>query len=196
MRAGFSLVFWGFLMVVIDVRINHLNVFVPDLIGYLLVALGLSFLARHHRSFLVAMILAWILVPLSIVDLREMPVELATRGNVTYTCDQRLPWIATVMVIDILMMWIMCGGIRSLADQAGNGHLSWTARRTRILYAVLNGLGLGSGLLVYLIPPWYLLVTLGIAGLVGGIVVAILMLILLHRARRELARRLEPGDHP
>lgn len=64
--------FWGLLLVLLDVKINQLDI-LPDIIGYLIVVSGLNQLQPHSKYFLKAKILANILVFVSIAAIFQAP---------------------------------------------------------------------------------------------------------------------------
>lgn len=75
MNVGFNLIFWGLLFVVLDIRISSVDLVLPDFVGYILIASGLSRLASHHQWFRTARILAIVLVFVSLTTLVEIAVD-------------------------------------------------------------------------------------------------------------------------
>ena len=75
MNVGFNLIFWGLLFVVLDIRISSVDLVLPDFVGYILIAIGLSRLAPHHQWFRTARILAIVLVFVSLTTLVEIAVD-------------------------------------------------------------------------------------------------------------------------
>ncbi|HZI61313.1 MAG TPA: hypothetical protein VFD62_11395 [Pyrinomonadaceae bacterium] len=75
MNVGFNLIFWGLLFVVLDIRISSVDLVLPDFVGYILIASGLSRLASHHQWFRTARIFAIILIFVSLTTLVEIAVD-------------------------------------------------------------------------------------------------------------------------
>jgi hypothetical protein len=75
MRAGFIRIFWGLLFVVLDVRINSLDLFLPDFVGYILIVTGLTMLAPYDEWFRRLKPIAMIMIVVSLSDLVEIEVE-------------------------------------------------------------------------------------------------------------------------
>lgn len=75
MNVGFNLIFWGLLFVVLDIRISSVDLFLPDFIGYILIAVGLTRLAPQHQWFRTARIFAIILIFVSLTTLVEIAVD-------------------------------------------------------------------------------------------------------------------------
>jgi hypothetical protein len=125
-RTAFMSIFWGLVMTLADVRINHLDL-VPDSIGYLIVLSGLWRLAPLHGSFGIASGCALTMVVLSLPDLIAAEHPLLT--------------ILTI-VVDLSMFWAMCGGIAALASASGRGGLAEAALTRRNLLALVSAINL------------------------------------------------------
>jgi hypothetical protein len=74
MKAGFNRIFWGLLFVVIDVRIDSIDV-LPDFVGYILIVIGLGLLVPHHKWFRWARVIAMIMICFSLTSLVEVKVD-------------------------------------------------------------------------------------------------------------------------
>lgn len=75
MRVGFNRIFWGLLFVVLDVRIYSIDLFLPDFVGYILIASGLGLLASHNKWFRRARVIAIIMIFFSLTNLVEVKVD-------------------------------------------------------------------------------------------------------------------------
>lgn len=75
MKVGFNRIFWGLLFVVLDIRINSIDLFLPDFVGYILIVSGLGWLAPHDKWFRRARVMAIIMIFLSLTDLVEVNVD-------------------------------------------------------------------------------------------------------------------------
>ena len=75
MKSGFIRIFWGLLFVFLDIRINSIDLFLPDFVGYILIASGLGLLASRDRSFRTARVMAIIMIFFSLTDLVEVKVD-------------------------------------------------------------------------------------------------------------------------
>jgi hypothetical protein len=75
MKVGFKRIFWGLLFVVLDVRINSIDLFLPDFVGYILIVSGLGLLAPHDKWFRRARVMAIIMIFFSLTDLVEVKVD-------------------------------------------------------------------------------------------------------------------------
>jgi hypothetical protein len=75
MKVGFNRIFWGLIFVVLDIRINSIDLFLPDFVGYILIASGLGLLAPYDKWFRRARVIAIIMVFFSLTDLVEVKVD-------------------------------------------------------------------------------------------------------------------------
>lgn len=75
MKVGFNRIFWGLLFVVLDIRIDSIDLFLPDFVGYILIASGLGLLAPHDKWFRRARVMAIIMIFFSLTDLVEVKVD-------------------------------------------------------------------------------------------------------------------------
>jgi len=75
MKVGFNRIFWGLLFVILDIRVNSIDLFLPDFVGYILIASGLSLLAPYDKWFRRARVLAIIMIFFSLTNLVEVKVD-------------------------------------------------------------------------------------------------------------------------
>ena len=75
MKVGFNRIFWGLLFVVLDVRINSIDLFLPDFVGYILIVSGLGLLAPHDKWFRWTRVMAILMIFFSLSDLVEVKVD-------------------------------------------------------------------------------------------------------------------------
>jgi len=71
MKVGFNRIFWGLLFVVLDIRLNSIDLFLPDFVGYILIVSGLGLLAPHDKWFRRARVMAIIMIFFSLTNLVE-----------------------------------------------------------------------------------------------------------------------------
>jgi hypothetical protein len=177
---GFRRIFWGLLFTVFDFHINGFDL-LPDVVGFLLIALGLGLLAPQSLRFHTARIMAWFLFVLwfaSLFSLVEGANEGGPFGGWFYFGVVR-------DVIDVTMVWQLCGGIIELARERGHEDLALRANTRRALYLALT---LAAYFLSFAVlpgnPEFAVVAVIGL--LVFAIVVMILLMALMLRAAREL----------
>ena len=75
MKVAFNRIFWGLLFVVLDIRIDSIDLFLPDFVGYILIVSGLGLLTPHDKWFRRARVMAIIMIFFSLTDLVEVKVD-------------------------------------------------------------------------------------------------------------------------
>jgi hypothetical protein len=143
------MIMWGLILALFDLNLNGVNI-VPDFIGYILIAIGSARLVPLFPEFQAAVIVAWIMAPLSLTEhspIREAPVAF-------------LIMIVTT-VLHTILIWKLCEGVARGARDRGRSDLADFALLTRNLYITfliagvfigLVGHEMGSGVLLLLIP--------------------------------------------
>ena len=170
MRANYSMLFWGLLLVILDFSINGFDL-LPDGIGYLLVAAGCSGLATMSRQFTTAQTLSYVLAVLWLIGI-FVGGQLGTLLALAST------------VLNCLCIWMLLGGIAEVATSRGRTDLAARARQLRMAYVVVMG--------IMTFAAWLLSGAVGGGLIVIGLVVAliivmIMILILIHHAKHALA---------
>jgi hypothetical protein len=75
MRAGFLRIFWGLLLVVLDIRIDSVDLILPDFVGYILIVSGLTPLVQYDKWFRRARVVAFIMIFVSLITFVEVKVD-------------------------------------------------------------------------------------------------------------------------
>jgi hypothetical protein len=171
MFTRFGQIFWGLLLVILDFRINRIDI-LPDLIGYILVAVGCAGLAGVSRHFSTASVLSWVLAAFPLI-------ACALRGS-TATVFGFLS-----LAVDCAMMWFLLGGVMELAAARERMDLSTHAANRRIAYGALMGLAALAGFVAQ--GSRDAAVVMAVVLVICTLLVLFLILDLIHRAKHELA---------
>ena len=75
MRVGFIRIFWGLFFVLLDFRINSVDLFLPDFVGYIFIVSGLTKLAPYDEWFRRLKPIAMIMIVVSLSDLVEIEMD-------------------------------------------------------------------------------------------------------------------------
>jgi hypothetical protein len=164
-------VFWGLLLVIVDININHFDV-LPDFIGYVLVALGLGGLTGLSRQFATARTCAWVLVPVDIVGLLTPGQPALIVGLVN-------------LVLNCVMMWYLLGGIMDYAAAQNRPDLAERASTRRVAYVAVMCVAAALGFIARGAPGAAGPLVLAIV--VCGLVLVTMILHLIYRVKTELA---------
>ena len=161
-------------------------VIIPDFVGYILIVIGLGMLSPLHLRFKKARIFAAIMILLSLGDFLKLKDIAFQHGNFTYWLETLFAITPIGTILDLIMVWHICGGIIELAAASENRHLAQVGTTRRNLYLVLTAIGWCCAFLFVTMPR---LISTPVITLlfVFGIVVMCLMMGLMKRASEELS---------
>jgi hypothetical protein len=165
-------VFWGLLLVILDVTLNQFDV-LPDFIGYILVAIGAGRLVATSSRFGVARDLSWALMAISIVSL-------FVRGD-----------LATIiyfigLVANCTMMWFLLGGFAGIAAAHHRQDLAEKAAQRRVIYVVLMVVAAFVNLVGHEIRDFAALAVVVVV--VAMLVLTVMILHLIHQLKTLVAQ--------
>lgn len=171
MATSLRLIFWGFVLVLVDVRLGTVDV-LPDFVGYGMVAIGAGQLAAEAAAFRTARLVAWAMVVPGLLD-AVVPLQAAPLPGIIEALGQAA------------LLWYLLTGVADWTAAEGRPDLAAGARRRRAASVVLLAVVLGMGLLargggsrdVAVVVVFVNLVLMG------------MVLQLIHRVRAEL----DPG---
>ena len=170
MSTHFSQVFWGLLIVMLDLLINDFDL-LADGVGYLLVAIGCGGLSVLSPRFVTARSLCFVLAILWLFSF-------AVRGDVAVVFG-----IATT-VVHCVMIWQLLGGIVDFAMARQRSDLAERAQNRRIAYVAIM---IGTSLLALALQGPRNAGPLVAVLVVSMLVLTVMILHLIHRVTVELA---------
>ncbi len=124
---GFNKLYWGFLFIMIDFRLQGVDV-LPDIVGYILFAVGFGILAAGSEYFDRARNLNIPMIILSIFSIYEKPVQGGGIQFGSFGIWGVLIGIAAT-VLNLLVIYNLFMGIKNMADQQGKMDLSIEAEK-------------------------------------------------------------------
>lgn len=157
-QKGFTKILWGFLFIFLDFRINPasnnmaIDMILPDFVGYILIFIGLGSLSSLHQRFGRAKIFAAIMIFLSLANLAQFRRLVSPDSGITYWVRVLLPVLAIGVIIDLIMIWHICGGVIELAIASDKRRLARTAIIRRNLYLALAVIHWCSAILFFAVP--------------------------------------------
>jgi hypothetical protein len=201
-QAGWAFLFLG-LTVGPAVRLGNENfVFdlLPDFVGYLMIAAAANRLVVVHRRARAVRNLALVSAFLAIPSVAQYTVVTPPAGGVTTWTAPLWPLTIVQGLLELALVWVLCGLVADLARRAGDEVTRRRAEARRGVYVALRvalTAAVGLGLLgrAGAVP----VLALAGAGLVVGLLLMGLMMGLLFRADRRCRRWLElapPPDEP
>lgn len=164
-----SYIFWGLLVVILDFKINQLDI-LPDFVGYILVSIGAGGLAVKSERFSTAQKSCWALIILALL-------ELFVRGD----------WATILGMIHLavhcIMIWFLLGGFMVLARLYERPDLAEKASHRRTIYIAL----MCVATVISLLAPGNLdadgIAIVVIAVVLTGLVLVVMILHLIHQVR-------------
>lgn len=165
----FNQIFWGLILVILDLNINNFDL-LPDFVGYILVAVGAGGLKAISLRFATASTLSWVLMCLSLLGL-------------FVSGDYTVALTIIALAVDCVMIWKLLGGVIAFSEKHNRTDLAMHASKRRLAYVVLMVLGTIIG---------YAAVDTGSAAVASMLVLALLAVLimiihLLRRVRNEIA---------
>lgn len=137
MAKSFGLIFWGLLVVFVDLRLDSFDVLV-DAAGYVMVAVGAGRLSGAAPGFRAAAIVAWLLTVPGLID-SVQPLKGSGLPGLLRTLE---------IVGQGALSWLLLTGIAVFTGEGGRPYLARRARRLRAAEVVLAA----AGLLLHLAP--------------------------------------------
>ncbi len=136
--AAFDRMFWAFLFF-LDFRLGVNNVHVdvlPDFIGWLMIASALaSILELSPKVQNIRKLANW-LVGLSLFDMVEIRIPFMRSGNVTGQISPTFPLGIIATILDLLLIWKLCGMIIEMASVLGDDVIRERADFRRRIYLI------------------------------------------------------------
>ena len=142
--------YWGFFFILIDFKINGFDI-LPDVIGYILLAIGFRILALNSEYFLTAGKYNIPMIFLSIFSIYEQPAQESGIQLGPFGWFGVLLSIAG-LVLGLLVVYNLFQGIKNMAEKQQKADLFSEADQRWHQYLNLQLAALGAFLVVF-IPP-------------------------------------------
>ncbi|MFS0724643.1 hypothetical protein [Paenibacillus sp. 1P07SE] len=175
-RDGFSKFFWGFLFIMFNFRIQGFDI-LPDVIGFILFAVGFRTLARESDSFERAKLFNFGLIFLSLFSLYQSPNREGEFNPLGFFVG-----IATLVLLLIVVHHLLAG-IKDMASRQERPDLVAEAGQKWTYFLVFQIATLLLFVMI-LIPP--LFVVMGLALFVVAIVLMIILMRFMSRCGEQL----------
>lgn len=146
-KAGFDKLFWGFLFIMIDFRVQGFDI-LPDIIGYILFAVGFSTLAGHSPYFKKAGTLNLVMIVVSIFSIYEQP---NTDGGVHFNLLGLLIGIVS-LILGLILVHHLFMGIKEMANRQGKTQIYEEAEKRWTQYLLLQVAAI-LAIVMFIIPP-------------------------------------------
>ncbi|QUH24667.1 hypothetical protein [Serpentinicella alkaliphila] len=117
-KEGFNKLYWGFLFIMFDFRLAGFDI-LPDIVGYILFAMGFGLLIESSFQFSKAKKYNFILIFLSLFQIYEPQVQQQTGINLGYYGAFGIIVGIGAFVLGLLTIYHLFMGIKEMAEQAG-----------------------------------------------------------------------------
>ena len=198
---GLRLVFWGLILTVINIRIMGFDI-VPDIIGYIMVVIGLGQIEHYEASFADAKKAAYVLAVLSIVNIYQAPVQntviqgggAMTTTNINYSAGifGSNPILSMILMVlgtaaNLYFAYCLCMGLKNLLLQVGDTGLAEICDgRWKLILVAQIGLAVIIMLAMIQLPLGLLL---AIPFVVFSLIVMVLFLLLIHHSYQSIHKK-------
>lgn len=139
--------YWGFLFVMVDFRLNGVDI-LPDIVGYLFFAAGLNILADRNFHFTKARTYNIVMILLSIFSIYEKQPQNTGGLNIHFDPLGFVIGIAS-LIFSLLVFYHLFMGIKDLADAAGEGSIAEEAQQRWKQFVYLQMAVYGAFLLIF-----------------------------------------------
>ena len=109
---NFKKIYWGFIFFV-DIRMQNFDI-LPDVIGYILIFIGLSGLSQKNRKFEIA---KWSSIPLIILSLGDFYRSPNLLNNYVIPSTNIPVLYLVIVVINLILIYNLCYGISEEAKK-------------------------------------------------------------------------------
>lgn len=178
---GFRKLFWGFLFILVDFRIQGFDI-LPDIVGFILFAMGFSALVSASEFFVKAQNFNYPMIFLSIFQIYERPAQ---AGEIHYSPLGPLGLLIGIasLILTLLVVYNLFAGIKDmahqrdqlgLADEAGTRWSQFLALQIAVLLAFI----------VMFIPGLNLLYIIGL--IIASIVLTVVIMGFMKRCEERL----------
>jgi hypothetical protein len=182
---------WAFLFLGISIgpsfrlgQENFLIDLLPDFVGYLMIATAANRFVPFIRRARGVRNLALLLTYLSIPTVIQYTVVTSQSGDVTTWKAPLWPLIIVQGLLELVLVWMLCGMVADLARRAGDYPTEQRAQTCRVVYLLLRLLLTGGLVLAVMSTNRELIIGGAIAGVVVGLMLIGLMLGLMRQAER------------
>lgn len=145
----FSKFGWGFIFIMIDFRIQGVDI-LPDIVGYFLFAAAFNYLASKNNFFAKGKSINIFAAVLSIFSIYEKPAQQSGFNNISFNVVGFLIGIA-IVILNLVVVYNLFMGIKEMAELQGYASIGVEAQRRWTQYMILQFAGFFAFVLI-LIP--------------------------------------------
>lgn len=162
-KGGFDKLFWGFLFVMVDFRLQGIDI-LPDIIGYILFAIGFNRLAEYSIYFKKAGSFNMVMIFVSIFSIYEQPAQ----GGGIHINSLGMLIGSAALVLGLVVGYYLFLGIKDMAKNQEKMDIYDEAGKRWTQYLILHLAAFFAFVMIF-IPP------LAVVYIMGLFIVAIVL---------------------
>lgn len=190
MKQAYKKIGWGLVLEIADVRIGGFDI-LPDIIGCVLILLGLARLRTVNRHFRLSSGAAFVLLLLAIPHIIQLQVT-PVSGSQSLSFVQ-IAWLSVDLAVEMATLYWLCAGIRAHAEAELDEGLKQSAANRWNVYFLLGTAALIMMPFSMNIGPDTLFPVL-VAESVTMFCAEAAIILLVFKAARELGAKLPPAS--
>ncbi len=195
--SGLRLCLFGLIITVININIQGFDIF-PDVIGYIMVIIGLGKIEQYEEKFGQAKRISFILAVLAAINIvKPQSQDVSGSGNLLQTTNVtfsagifgNIPWLATLLMLvgiaaNLVFLYAMCMGMKNILIRTGDEGLAGICE-DRWKLILISQIGVAASMLLALaLGPVGVIIT--IAFVIFAFIAMILFLLLINHAYRSI----------
>lgn len=177
-KEGFHKFFWGFLFIMIDFRLQGFDI-LPDVIGFILFAIGFQTLAEHSDYFVKGKTFNLIMLVVSVFGIYERPAQ----GGGVHINPLGIVLGLVSLVLLLTVVYHLLMGAKEMAARRQRSDLEQEVSQKWTYFLVFQLAGLVLFILI-LIPPVFILMVIIL--FVAAIVLTIMLMGLMKKCGEQL----------
>jgi hypothetical protein len=177
-KSGYNKFFLGFLFIMIDFRLQGVDV-LPDIIGFILFAVGFNMLAAYSKFFKKAGSFNIIMIIISIFHIYEQP----TQGSGLHVNPFGMIIGILSLLLSLAVVYHLFLGIKEMAQSQGKRDIYEEAGRRWTQFLILQLAAIFAFVLI-IIPP--LVIIYIIALLIAAVIITVLIMRFMSKCGEEL----------
>lgn len=148
-EGGLGKLYWGFLFILLSFRIMGFDI-LPDVVGHILFAIGLSKLTKHSHYFIKAVKYNYPMIILSLFSIYELPVK---DNNFNFDINNIYLLIISIVsiILRLIIFYNLFMGIKEMAERQGKLDIAQESYAMWDQYKILQ-IGLITSVVMILLP--------------------------------------------
>ncbi|GIQ70811.1 hypothetical protein DUZ99_16750 [Xylanibacillus composti] len=180
-KEGFSKFFWGFLFIMFDFRVQGFDI-APDVIGFILFAIGFAALAEHSPYFAKVKAYNVAMIIVSVLSFYERPAP--SQGPGIHVDSLGMVVSLVSLVLTLVVVYHLFMGIQDLASKQQRFDIREEAAQ-KWSYFLVYQIAIMFMFILIFVPPLF------IVGIIGFLLAGIILMLVLMRFMKKCGEKLQ-----